>query len=208
MSENETAPKPQKRKVGRSPAYPFIPVEKAIAQAQALYDQEGEYEAPLTSAASAWGYSPKSSGGRQTLAAMKYYGLIDISGEGDSRKVKISEIAKRIILDQREDDAEKKALIRKVALTPAAHKTLIDEYPNGLASDNSVEHFLVFEQGFKTDGARDLIAEFKETASFAGIFQPYDALDKFADSDNTESDKNNFVKAKVGDRVQVTVDGV
>jgi len=208
MSEQEAHPAPQKKRVGRSPAYPFIAVEKAIAQAQALYDQEGEYEAPLTSATAAWGYSPKSSGGRQTLAAMKYYGLIDISGEGDGRKVKISEIAKRILLDQREDDREKRALMRKVALAPAAHRTLYEQYPSGLASDNSVEHFLVFEQGFKTDGARDLIASFKETASYTGIFQPSDALDKLENSDNAADDNNDSIKVSVGDKVQATIGGV
>ncbi|RGP40807.1 hypothetical protein BPTFM16_01099 [Altererythrobacter insulae] len=208
MSDAETSPKPAKRKVGRSPAYPYISVQKAIDQARALFDQEGEYEAPLTSAAGAWGYSPKSSGGRQTLATMKYYGLIDISGEGDARKIRVSDIAKRIILDKREDDSEKRALIRKVALTPAAHKKLYDQYPNGLASDNSVEHFLVFDEGFKPDGAKDLIAEYKETATFAGVYQPSETLDKSDDSDNLVDDDNNPVEVKVGDRVQVTINGV
>lgn len=208
MSEQESASTPKKRKVGRSPAYPFISVQRAIAQAQSLYDQEGEYEAPLTSAAGAWGYSPKSSGGRQTLAAMKYYGLIDISGEKDGRKVRISEIAKRIILDQREDDSEKRALIRRVALTPAAHRTLHEQYPNGLASDNSVEHFLVFDQGFKTDGAKDLIAQFKETASFSSIFQPSNSLDNSQDSSKSDDTDDDPAEARIGDKVQVTINGV
>lgn len=208
MPEQDAGPRPTKRKVGRSPAYPYISVQKAIEKAQALYDQEGEYEAPLTSAAGAWGYSPKSSGGRQTLATMKYYGLIDVSGEGDGRKIRISEIAKRIILDQREDDSEKKSLIRKVALTPTAHKTLYDEYPNGLASDNSVEHFLVFDEGFKSDGAKDLIAEFKETASYAGIFQPSKYLDKDDGSDKGDDNNQDPLKLAVGDKVQATIGGI
>src|SRR4051812_48542946 len=124
----ETEKPSQKRRTGRSPSYPYIPVHKAIEQARALYEKEGDYAAPLTSAVAAWGYSTKSSGGRQTLATLRYYGLIDVAGDGDGRKIKVSDIARRIILDQREDDSEKKKLIRAVALSPSAHRALFEQY--------------------------------------------------------------------------------
>src|SRR6476661_192373 len=123
------------RRLGRSPAYPSFSVQKALEQVKALYEQEKEYAAPFASALKAWGYGAKSSGGRQTLATMKYYGLIEITGEGDSRRIKVSDFAFKSLRDPREDDTEKRQSIRRVALTPAAHKLLLDEYPNGLASD-------------------------------------------------------------------------
>lgn len=206
MAETITpeADKGSKRRTGRSPAYPFMSVQKAIDQAYALHLQEGEYAAPLSSAVGAWGYGAKSSGGRQTLATMKYYGLIDVSGEGDGRKVKVSDIARRILLDQREDDTEKRQLIRRVALTPAAHKALYEAYPNGLASDGSVHHFLVFDQGFKPDAATDLLAEFKETASYIGLYEPQKTVDK---GPQEEDGDRTPPTVKVGDRIQATVNG-
>lgn len=207
MSEAPEVDKAQKRRVGRSPAYPYISVQKALEKAKALYDQEGDYAAPLSSAVGSWGYSPKSSGGRQTLATMKYYGLIEVTGEGDARKVKVSDIARRILLDQREDETEKRQLIRRVAITPAAHKSLFEQYPSGLASDGTVEHFLIFDSGYNKEAARELLAEYKETARYAGFYQPSTGVDKPLDEDHNGEDKQP-PQIKVGDKVQVSVGGV
>jgi hypothetical protein len=207
VTEASETEKTKKRRVGRSPAYPYISVQKALEQAKALHAQEGDYAAPLPSAVSAWGYSPKSSGGRQTLATMKYYGLIEIAGEGDGRKIKVSDIARRILLDQREDESEKRQLIRRVALTPAAHKALYEQYANGLASDGSVEHFLIFDEGYNKEAAKELLAEFKDTARFAGLYEPSMAIDKQVEKTDTGGD-NKSPSVKVGDKVQVTVNGV
>ena len=206
MASTNEAEKSPKRRTGRSPSDPYIPVHKAIEQARALHEKEGEYAAPLTSAVAAWGYSTKSSGGRQTLATLRYYGLIEVTGDGDARKIKVSDIARRIILDQREDDSEKRKLIRSVALSPSAHKALHEQYPNGLASDASVEHFLIFDRGFNADAAKELLAEFKITASQVGLFQPDKVVDipsEMTDNGGTKQTLN----FKVGDKVQVTVAG-
>ncbi|WP_425648034.1 hypothetical protein [Agrobacterium leguminum] len=166
-----------KRRMGRSPAYPTISLDKALGQVRALRDREGDYPAPLTSAFAAWGHSAKSSAGRQTLATLKYYGLIDISGEGDSRKVRISALGRKILLDEREDQTEKQNNIRAAALNPAIHKALFAEYPNGLASDSTVRHFLIFNQGFNEDAASELIAEFQRTALFSDLYGKSNGLD-------------------------------
>jgi hypothetical protein len=198
----------KRNKTGRSPAYPFIPVAKALDQTRALHKQEGEYAAPLASAFDAWGYGSKSSGGRQTLAALKYYGLIDIIGEGDARKVKISDQARRILLDTREDETEKKALIRKVAMSPAAHRAIYEEYPRGLASDGSVIHFLTFGLGFKGEAPKELLSEFKETAAYIGLYQPDDAIDKGGGSAQDGADKKPPPEVLVGSKIQWTSQGV
>lgn len=208
MNEGTEAGKPDKRKTGRSPAYPFIPVSRAIEQARALHEKEGDYPAPLGSAVGAWGYSPKSSGGRQTLAALRYYGLIDVTGEGDARKIKVSDIARRIILDQRDDDTEKRTLLRQVALTPAIHRALYERYPSGLASDGTVEHGLIFEDGYNPSAAKELLGQFKDTATYAWLFEPDNVLDKAAQSSGDNGVKEGRPTVKVGDRVQWVSQGV
>ena len=142
------------------------------------------------------------------LATLKYYGLIDVTGDGDARKIKVSETARRILLDQREDEAEKQQLIRKVALAPSAHKALYDEYPTGLASDGTVKHFLVLQSDFNQEAANDLLAEFKETARYARLYQPNNPVDKSGATNHSGAGKQEPPDVRVGDKVQWTSNGV
>lgn len=206
MSEQQEAKSTQKRKVGRSPAYPSVSIQKALDKVKALYEREGDYAAPLASATVAWGYSAKSSGGRQLLATLRYYGLIEVQGDGDTRKIKVSDIARRILLDQREDKTERDHLIKKVALNPAVHREIYEQYPSGLASDGSVRHFLMFDLGFNQEAAEELLAEFKETSSHVALYDPDKNLDKMSGTGDASGAK--LPDVKVGDRVQWTNQGV
>src|SRR5262245_27918004 len=114
-------PKKTPVRQGRSPGYPSINIQEAIAKATAQYNAEGKYPAPMPSAFTAWGFSMKSSGGRGVRASLKYFGLITVEGDNETGKVKLTDDALRIILDQREDQTEKKAIVRKLALMPAIH---------------------------------------------------------------------------------------
>lgn len=192
------------RREGRSPGYPYFPVQKALERAEQLYKEEAFHWAPLSSATGAWGYSPKSSGGRQSIATMKYYGLIEVKGEGDGRQIRLSELAKRILLDERDDQTEKRALIREVALSPAAHRSLYEEYHTGLPSDGTVLHFLMFDRGYNRDAARDLLEEFKQTASTISLYEPQKGVDK---SPQEAENPAHSPKVKVGDLIQATVSG-
>jgi hypothetical protein len=168
----KAGPTATKAKQGRSPAYPGIPVGEAIGKAKALYDAQGKYAAPMPLAFTAWGSSAKSSAAREIRAALKYFGLITLEGDGETGKVKLTEDALRILLDDREDQTEKKAIIRRVALNPVVHKKLLEHFPEGIKSDASVEHFLVFEEGFNKTAAGAVVAEFKATADFAELYKP------------------------------------
>lgn len=163
--------KSKRRQVGRSPAYPYIDLEKALERAEALRLAEGKYEAPITSAYDAWGLGHKSSGARQTAAALRYYGLIDVSGDGDNRRVKVSDVAWQILMNQRDDKAERNNLIRESALMPAIHQHLAHQYPDGLPSDANVKHHLMFEKRFNEKSSDDVLRVFKATALYAGLFQ-------------------------------------
>ena len=72
----------ESRKKDRSPNFPFISLENAIARARAFYDEERKGAAPVTRAAIHWKYSPNSSGLIQTVAALKSYGLMSDEGSG------------------------------------------------------------------------------------------------------------------------------
>jgi hypothetical protein len=171
-------PETKRPKHGRSPAYPGISLSEAIEKARALYNAEGKYAAPMPSAFKAWGFSEKSSGGRETRAALRYFGLISIEGDSETGKVKLTDDAYRVIMDTREDQTEKNTIVRRLALTPAIHQKLAAQYPEGIKSDSTAVHFLMFDEGYSPTAAAQLIEEFKATATFSRLFEPDTILDK------------------------------
>ena len=172
MSEGAAKTSANTKRQGRSPAYPSVPLAMALEKAQAQYDAEGKYPAPLSSACKAWGYSPKSSGGRDVRASLRYFGLILVEGDGDLAKVKLTEDALRVLTDKREDQTERRGIIRRLALNPAAHKKLWSKFPEGIKSEATAAHYLVWEESYNESAAEALIAEFKETAAFARLYEP------------------------------------
>src|ERR1700722_5524681 len=158
-----------KSAVGRSPAYPFITLEKALSRAEELRKAVGRNDTRIASAKSHWGYGAKSSGGIQTVAALRHFGLLDDIGAGADKKVKLSELALRILLDQRPDSSERRELIQKAALTPKMHLEFWNKWHNELPVDAEIRHYLLVDRKFIENGANDLIAEYKATFSYAGL---------------------------------------
>ena len=66
----------------RSPSFPFISLPGAVHRARELYTAERRNLVSVDVAVAHWGYSPKSSGGKQTIAALRAYGLLEeVRGE-------------------------------------------------------------------------------------------------------------------------------
>lgn len=202
-NEAKTTAEVKPPKQGRSPAYPGIDLESALDKVKELYNAEGKYAVPMSSAFKAWGFSEKSSGGRELRAALRYFGLIVIEGEGDSGKIKVSEDALRILLDDRQDQTEKQSIIRRLALNPPIHKKLLEKFPDGIKSDGTVEHFLVWEEHYNKPAAVELVAEFKATATFAGLFQPLGGAVK-----TREDNQDNVVSSTPGSTPKTGAEGV
>lgn len=169
MTDTGTAKRKPK---GRSPSYPGITLKAALEKAAAQYEAEGKYTIPLSSAFKAWGYSDKSSGGREVRASLRYFGLISIEGEGESAKVKLTDDAFNVIEDKREDQTARRQIIKRLALNPSAHKKLWSKFPEGIRSDSTTVHYLVHEEGYNREAAEALVAQFKDTAAYAGIYEP------------------------------------
>lgn len=154
---------------GRSPAFPFIPVARALARADELRAAEGKNGVPITSAYRAWGFGARSSGGRQTAAALRHFGLLDYVGRGEERDVRLTRLALDILLDTRPHSPERDALIRRAALNPPIHAELWRRYGAELPSDATLTTYLVRDRGFNETGARDLLAEYKDSLAFAKL---------------------------------------
>jgi hypothetical protein len=197
---------PKKPRQGRSPAFPFIPLNRAIERAETFRVAEGgrpKHFSPLVSACRAWGIGVKTGPGIQTIAALGHYGLIEFEGSGEKRSARLTDVALRILLDKQPTSPERDELIRRAALTPRIHAELRQKWPGTLPSNPTLETYLVRDRGFSESGARDLIAQFKETIAFAKIDQPaiipsaHDAdLEEETEADVIEV--GDFIRAEIG----------
>ncbi|WP_158815265.1 hypothetical protein [Methylocapsa sp. S129] len=158
-----------KRRPEAGQRFPFIPLARAIERARELYKIANGHEVPFATAVGAWGYAEKSSGGSQTAAALKAFGLLEDIAGSDVRKVKLTDAAMRIIRDPRDISPDRDGLIREAAMKPALHREILEKYSGMPPSDEALKAFLLIDRGLKDEAVPDLIREFAATMSFAKI---------------------------------------
>lgn len=179
----------KKASMGRSPGYPFIPLEAALQRATLLYKSEKVNFAHYSTVMQHWGYTQKSGSGRLVFAAVKSFGLIDVKGEGDSRSARVSDAARRVILDERPNSEERRKLLRDMALRPKKHRELWTHYEGVLPSDTELLFQLKTKWDFSDGGAADFLAEFRKTLAFAKVDSS--ATVEAASTDEEEADDGN-----------------
>jgi hypothetical protein len=158
MDEHES------RKKIRSPSFPFVGLREALDRARTFYEAEQRNAARPETAAAHWGYSAKSSGGKQTIAALRSFGLLD----GDSL-VKLSGRALRILLDEREGSEERLRLVQQAALMPPVHARLWERYGAELPSAQTLRLSLILDEGFNENSVDDFLTEYRETLEYARL---------------------------------------
>lgn len=154
---------------GRGISFPFISLEAGIARAQVLFEKERRNAMPVSTAMKHWGYGLKSSGGRQTVAALSYYGLIEDSGSGDDRHIRLTNRAIDILLAP-SDSLERATAIKDAARSPKLYAELLSKYsPESLPSDDVLKYFLLRSKNVSPISVDQLIKNFRETVAFAGL---------------------------------------
>ena len=146
----------------RSPSFPFINLEDAIDRAKQFYDQEGKAAAPPSVAVQHWGYSAKSSGGKQTLAALKAYGLLDKQGG----KVQLSERALHIVVA---GSPRRQEAVKEAALEPEQFRALWTRYGMNSPSEDTLKHELVLEKSFNPNAVDDFLANYRASIGYAQL---------------------------------------
>jgi hypothetical protein len=158
-----------KKRRERSPSYPAIPLAAAVERARVLYRQEKSYPTPINTILEHWNYRHRSGSGLVTVAALLKFGLLEDEGSGPTRRARITELAQRIIRDNREDSPEREKLLKESALLPQIHRELWEKYHGSLPSDSNLAYTLKIEYGFTDLGATEFIKEFRATVSFARL---------------------------------------
>jgi hypothetical protein len=153
----------------RSPAYPSIPLRKALERARQFYAQQHGHPAPFTAALDLWEFKSKSSGGLQTISALKQYGLMSEIENAKSRQVQLTDLALRIIRDEREPSPDREALIRRAALLPKIYAEMWAQWGLEFAADATMRFFLVQDRKYNEASVAGLIADYKDTVKFAKL---------------------------------------
>lgn len=170
MAEASSSAAAPKRKVQRSPNYPSISLETAIQRARTLHAAEGRHETPADVALRHWGYTnPMSSNAQSTLSALVKFGLLQSNGQGSARRVKLTDSALKIILDERQDSPERHALIRTAALMPGIYSELWAKWGASLPSDPNIRSYLLIDKHFNSSVLDDFLKDYKATIAFAHL---------------------------------------
>lgn len=184
----------------RGPAYPYIDLRKAVERTQVVADKGGGRQPmPPESFYALWNIGAKSSGARQTIAALGYYGLVDYIGRGNDRRAKLTELAKRIVFDQQEDSPERAAAIREAALEPPIFRELFDRFGHIVPADSVLQTYLMRDKSFTKQGAETATDNYKSTFEYAGLGEP----DKKSDENvsNRGDAGVEYGGARVGDLI-------
>ena len=190
----------------RSPAYPGINLDTAIKRARTFYSKERRNSANVAVAVQHWDFKPTSGGGFIVIAAMKSFGLMVEDGAGAGRTVKLSELALRILLDEREVSPEREAAIKIAALSPKIHAQLWKKHGPDLPSEGNLRHELIFGMKFNENSVDDFIKKYKDTIAFAKLTSS-DSIslgleDKRHDESEGDGDTESHPALEVGTYVQ------
>lgn len=179
-----------KTKKLRSPAYPAINLETAISRARTFYNQERRNPASFAVVVGHWGFKVKSSGGLTTVAALKAFGLmrdVETSGSG-GRTVQLTDLALRILLDDRDPSVERDAAVKQAALSPKIHAELWRKWGTQVPSDSELRHRLIFDWKFNENSVADFVQQYKDTIKFARLTDSDTISDPFRDKMEEEEE--------------------
>lgn len=156
----------QRKATGRGVSYPFIGLEQAIEKARAFHREERQSAAPVSSAMRHFGYGETSSGGRQTIAALLQFGLLQDEGRSENRHVKLTDRALTILLDL-PDSPDRLAALRECVRLPKLYANILAKWPQGLPSDHTLGFYLQKEFDFNPKNLKAFISDFRESLAFA-----------------------------------------
>jgi hypothetical protein len=160
-----------KPKKTRSPNFPTVILEKSLSQAQNLLDKYARYPIAWEVAIGTLGYTLKSSGGKQAMATLIAYGLVQTEGSGSEKKIAVSDLAFKILADKRAFSPEREAAIREAALNPPIYQKIIERFPKSLPADDALEWEMVSTYKFNKASVHDFITVFKGTLGFAKVYE-------------------------------------
>lgn len=153
----------------RSPVFPSLSLEQAIQRTRTLYQEEGVNSVPWSVLAKHWNYSVNSSGLRQAASALREFGLIETTGTGANRAVRLTETAEKIVGDDRAHSPDRDSYIREAALVPRQFRAVWDKWETDLPSQETLKYQLKFnwKPKFNPKSVNIFVENYLQTLKFA-----------------------------------------
>ena len=173
------------RKKHRSPNYPYVNLETAIAKTDDLWKVGKTHFVAFNAVMDAWDY--KAASANSVTAALRAYGLIETTGSGKKRELRVSEAGRKIL----EEHSTITDLLKEAALSPTLNRELWDKYEGDLPpSDKVITEYLKDERHFNPDSVDGYVSDFRETIAFAKLSKT-DTIDSRNGGDSESSDNDN-----------------
>ena len=194
----------------RSPSYPLVSLETALKRLTAFEAHFKRSTPRPEKVRDAWGIKAKAYADR-TLAALRYFGLINYKGFGKERLIVVSDEGRKYLRAQQVET--KRAVVKAAALRPNQIAKFWKEWGDDRPADAACLDELMINHGFSEAGASKFMAVYDATITFAGL----SSSDKMPESDEEidgDGDENNGnddpppPTIKVGDYIQWTSGGV
>jgi hypothetical protein len=151
-----------KMKKGRSPNYPAITFEDALARVRRVYSENHNYTSSKEVIAQSLGYTSINGGSLTMIGALKAYDLIESDGDG----LRVTANAVSIILLP-EEDASCVETINACVFHPDIFKEIREKYTdNILPSDTHLKHYLITTKGYLAKAADGVIRVYRANLEF------------------------------------------
>ncbi len=198
MATIETGSQEAKKVRQRSPNYPTVGLEEALARVGKLFKEDGRAGATPEIAAKHIGYATAHGQAYSVLSALKKFGLLD---EGKGRVFPSQRAIE--LLNLPTADPRRIQGLKDAALSPPIYRELVELHANtGLPGDEALEAELVTYKNFNPKSVAGFVKDFRATLEYAG-------LSDFAvlGSEKKVEEEGNK-KPKIGDWVQWEHNGI
>jgi len=183
----------------RSPAFPIISLRTAIDRLTAFEKAFGRHQTPVTKVGLAWDMKETGSQAGQTLAALKYFGLVQYDGKGNTRKAFITEEGRNYLRMQQDEGKQK--LLKQFALNPKEIAKFWSIWGKDRPHDAVCLDSLVIDNEYNKKAAPLFLKVYDDTVAFAGL-HPSDKIDPTKQSDDEEA---SDVSPDAGDEIKQPV---
>jgi hypothetical protein len=165
METKEAKANNDKKPRHRSPNYPAVGLREAVERVKKLYERDGKAGAPSNLAAVHIGFESAHGQAMTYLAALKKFGLVDMS---NNRVVPTQRAIE--ILNLPENDPRRIKALKDAALSPSIYMELIEQHRDtGFPADDVLQSELVTYKSFNPNSVERFVRDFKETLDFAGL---------------------------------------
>jgi hypothetical protein len=158
----------QQEKRHRSPSFPYFSLRECIKFIAAFYKKHRLNIISLHTAISSMGLSSTSSNSTRALSAIRGYGLINEKGAKDIKAIWISDLAKKILVNQ-ENSQEWLEAVQQALHNEPMFQAIWLAWKEGLPSDDEIIRYLQLEHDFNERAARRFAAVIRDNYNYANL---------------------------------------